>query len=130
MIARPAPGARPATAAWRPQTVLDRLLEHCGSGWTVIFHLGPDQRTVHRMFLRLGAKTWKISGTKLPVFRPPAANAQRESMTIPEGGTIWRQAATRISADLVVPAQASFTAVRQALDVLVALNPSNQKELP
>lgn len=123
MIARPTPGARPATASWKPQSVLDRLLEHGGEGWTVIFHLAEDQKTVLDLFLRYGAKTWRMRGTYMPVFRPPTALTQTQSMTAAPGVTIWRQAATRVPHDLHTPSTGSnYTVPHIVLEKLKELS--------
>lgn len=115
---------RLAPLAWPQQTVLDRLLEAGGAGWTVIYHLASDQKTVLKLFLRYGARTWRVRGAKLPVFRPPSALAQEQSMTAEPGVTIWRQAATRTPPDLTTPHdQARYLAVRKALEVLKEISP-------
>ncbi len=115
---------RLAPLAWPQQTVLDRLLEAGGAGWTVIYHLAADQKTVLKLFLRYGARTWRVRGTKLPVFRPPSALAQEQSMTAEPGVTIWRQAATRTPPDLTTPHdQGMYLAVRMALASLKEISP-------
>lgn len=130
MIARPAPGARPSTSPWKPQTVLDRLLEHGGEGWTVIYHLDTDQKTVLDLFLRYGAKTWRMRGTNMPVFRPPSALAQQQSMTAPEGVTIWRQAATRTPPDLQAPSTGSnYLVLRTVLAALKEISPCSTSSM-